>query len=57
MNQEARFSVQLEAAEKQAFDSQAKANDLSYQISELERNLTVKIWNVERKIILSLYIF
>lgn len=48
MNQEARYAEQLEVAEKQAYDSQTKANDLSYQISELERNLTAKIWNVER---------
>lgn len=48
MNQEARYAEQLEVAEKQAYDSQTKANDLAYQISELERNLTAKIWNVER---------
>lgn len=48
VNQEARYAEQLEVAEKQAYDSQTKANDLAYQISELERNLTTKIWNVER---------
>lgn len=49
VNQEARFTAQLEEAEKQAITSQTKANDLAYQINELERNLTVKTWNVERK--------
>lgn len=48
MNQEARYAEQLEVAEKQAYDSQTKANDLAYQISELERNLSAKVWNVER---------
>lgn len=51
VNQEARYAVQLEEAEKQAYESQTKANDLAYQISELERNLTVKIWNVERELL------
>lgn len=49
VNQEARFTAQLEEAEKQAISSQTKANDLAYQINELERNLTVMTWNVERK--------
>lgn len=47
-HQDARYAVQLEEAEKMAFDSQTKVNDLAYQISELERNLSLKIWNVER---------
>lgn len=49
MNKEVLFTTQLEEAEKQAVTSQAKADDLAYQINELERNLTVKTWNVERK--------
>lgn len=48
MNQEARYAAQLEEAEKQAINSQTKANDLVFQINELERNLTVNTWNVER---------
>lgn len=53
VNQEARYTAQLEEAEKLAINSQTKANDLAYQINELERNLTVKTWNVERKSIFS----
>lgn len=49
MSKEVLFTTQLEEAEKQAVTSQEKANDLAYQINELERNLTVKTWNVERK--------
>ncbi|XP_037032855.1 putative leucine-rich repeat-containing protein DDB_G0290503 isoform X1 [Bradysia coprophila] len=48
VNKDALFTTQLEEAEKQAVTSQAKADDLAYQINELERNLTVKTWNVER---------
>lgn len=51
MSKEVLFTTQLEEAEKQAVTSQEKANDLAYQINELERNLTVKTWNVERKFI------
>lgn len=49
MNKEVLYTTHLEEAEKQAVTSQAKADDLAYQINELERNLTVKTWNVERK--------
>lgn len=31
------------------FDCQTKVNDLSYKINELERNLTIKTWNIDRK--------
>ncbi|KAJ6633036.1 Laminin subunit alpha-2 [Pseudolycoriella hygida] len=48
VNKEALFTTKLEEAEKQAVTSQAKADDLAYQINELERNLTFKTWNVER---------
>lgn len=51
VNQESRYTARLEEAEKQVLNSQTKANDLSYQIDELERNLTVKTWNVERAFI------
>lgn len=37
-------------------NSQTKANDLSYQIDELERNLTVKTWNVERELLYINYV-
>lgn len=50
VNKEVLFTTQLEQAEKQAVTSQAKADDLAYQLNELERNLTVKTWNVERKL-------
>lgn len=48
VNQESRYTARLEEAEKQVLNSQTKTNDLTYQIDELERNLTVKTWNVER---------
>lgn len=37
-------------AESNALNCQTKVNDLSYQINELERNLTIKTWNIDRKL-------
>lgn len=54
INQEANYTAQLAEAESAAIKSQAKADDLAYQITELERNLTVHAWNVERKFVCDL---
>lgn len=47
--QENKFTTRLEEAEKEVLKSQSKANDLACQVDELERNLTIKSWNVERE--------
>lgn len=46
---EAKLKAQIKEAEANALNCQAKVNDLSYKISELERDLTNKTWNIERK--------
>lgn len=46
---ETKLVTQMKEAETNALNCQTKVNDLSYQINELERNLTVKTWNIERK--------
>lgn len=46
---ELKLKAQIKEAEANAFECQAKVDDLSYKISELERDLTNKTWNIERK--------
>lgn len=41
--------TQINEAKTNVADSQRKIADLTYKISELERDLTVKSWNIDRK--------
>lgn len=49
--------AQLNEAKTNVAECQQKIADLTYQISELERDLTVKSWNVDRKCPLLAIIF
>lgn len=45
--------AQLAEAEGKVDGCQAKIADLTYKISELERDATLKLWNIERKFVFS----
>lgn len=49
VNQEARYSAQLEEAQKIILSTQTKVNDLQAKIDSLEKELSIKSWNVDRK--------
>ncbi|XP_037904457.1 putative uncharacterized protein DDB_G0282133 isoform X4 [Hermetia illucens] len=48
VNQEARYSAQLEEAQKIILSAQTKVNDLQAKIDSLEKELSIKSWNVDR---------
>lgn len=49
MNQESRYSVKLEDAEKRASEAQTKVYELKQRLDEVEREVSLKECNVDRK--------
>lgn len=46
---ETKLYAQIKEAETNAINCQTKVNDLSYKLTELERDISLKNWNIERK--------
>lgn len=49
VNQEAKFTAQIEEAEKRTTTAELKIGELQYKLNDLDRELSTKSWNVDRK--------
>lgn len=51
VNQEAKFTAKLEEAEKRTTTAELKIGELQYKLNDLDRELSTRSWNVDRKLI------